>query len=76
MFTTSLNQFTYEWVLKKRLLKRLFGVLILEIQNASAYVKEVGDSYKAWQHFKDITAKHFETIKSIFSQVFKDKQPL
>jgi len=36
----------YAYILKKRLLKRLWGVLILEIQNAEAFHKKFPDSFK------------------------------
>jgi hypothetical protein len=40
MFKESLVTFSYEFVLKKRLMKRLWGIMILEIQNAEAYLKK------------------------------------
>ncbi len=49
LFKEGLTSFSYEFVLKKRLLKRLWGILILEIQNAEAYLKKFPESMKAWQ---------------------------
>lgn len=48
LFKEGLANFSYEFVLKKRLLKRLWGILILEIQNAEAYLKKFPESMKAW----------------------------
>ena len=47
MFKDSLTTFSYEFILKKRLLKRLWGILILEIQNAELFFKKFQDSFKA-----------------------------
>ena len=46
LFIESLSAFTYEFVLKKRLMKRLWGIMILEIQNAEAYCKKFPESLK------------------------------
>lgn len=56
----------YAYILKKRLLKRLWGVLILEIQNAEAFHKKFPDSFKTWEKFQGLTDSHFETMKLIF----------
>jgi glycerol-3-phosphate O-acyltransferase len=47
LFKEGLTSFSYEFVLKKRLLKRLWGILILEIQNAEACLKKFPESMKA-----------------------------
>ena len=47
MFKERTTSECYEFVLKKRLLKRLWGILILEIQNAEAYLKKFPESIKA-----------------------------
>ncbi len=47
LFKEGLTSFSYEFILKKRLLKRLWGILILEIQNAEAYLKKFPESMKA-----------------------------
>jgi glycerol-3-phosphate O-acyltransferase len=47
LFKEGLASFSYEFVLKKRLLKRLWGILISEIQNAEAYLKKFPESMKA-----------------------------
>ncbi len=47
LFKEGLTNFNYEFILKKRLLKRLWGILILEIQNAEAYLKKFPESMKA-----------------------------
>lgn len=47
MFRDSLTNFQYDFILKKRLLKRLWGVLILEIQNAENQFKKQRESFKA-----------------------------
>jgi hypothetical protein len=47
MFKDSLLQFSYEFILRKRLLKRLWGVLILEVQNAESFLKRYKESFKA-----------------------------
>ncbi len=47
LFKEGLTNFSYEFILKKRLLKRLWGILILEIQNAEAYLKKFPESMKA-----------------------------
>jgi len=46
MFRESLSSFNYEFVLKKRLLKRLWGILILEIQNCEDNFKKHSESFK------------------------------
>jgi hypothetical protein len=48
------------------LLKRLWGILILEIQNEEAQFKKQKESFKAWQSFKQVTERHFETMKNLF----------
>lgn len=72
MFKDSLTTFSYEFILKKRLLKRLWGILILEIQNAELFFKKFQDSFKAWERFQQVTELHYETMKSIFQNIFKD----
>ena len=66
LFNDSLQHLSYEFILKKRLLKRLWGILILEIQNAEQFFKKFDESFKAWEKFQTITDKHYETMKSIF----------
>jgi hypothetical protein len=47
MFKDGLANFEYDFILKKRLLKRLWGILILEIQNEEAQLKKQKESFKA-----------------------------
>jgi hypothetical protein len=47
LFNESLQHFGYEFILKKRLLKRLWGILILEIQNSEQFFKKYDESFKA-----------------------------
>jgi len=37
----------YEFIIKKRILKRFWGVLIAQIQNAYGFFKAQGESFKA-----------------------------
>jgi hypothetical protein len=76
LFNESLQHFGYDFILKKRLLKRLWGILILEIQNAEQFFKKYDESFKAWEKFQAATEKHYETMKSIFQSVFKEARPL
>ena len=47
MLREAITQLTLEFVLRKRLLKRLWGILILEVQNAESFFKKFEDTFKA-----------------------------
>jgi hypothetical protein len=46
LFNFSMKEFGYEFTLKKRLLKRLWGVLIQQVMNAQDCFKKQKDSIK------------------------------
>lgn len=69
--------FIIEEILWKRLLKRLWGVLHLEVQiKEEAFKKSNGKSVQAWDDFQKVNEMHFETLKSIFINIYKDLNPL
>ena len=69
--------FTIEEVVWKRMLKRLWGVYLIEVQqHDELYKKSDGKSVQVWNEFKDVTELHFETLKSVFSNIYRDLAPL
>ena len=66
-----------ENIVWKRLLKRLWGVVHLEVQNKEDIFKLQGKkSVAAWDDFKGITEMYFNLLKDIFSDIYRDKKPL
>ena len=69
--------FQIEEIVWKRLLKRLWGVIHLEVENKEDIYKSSGkNSVSAWDEFKSITEMYFVLLKDIFSNIYIDRKPL
>ena len=69
--------FSIEEILWKKVLKRLWGVLSLEVLvKEEAFKKTEGKSVQAWTEFEKTTDMHFETLKNVFSSIYRDLNPL
>ena len=64
-------------IVKKRMLKRLWSVIQLDIKNKEdSYTKQGLNSVRAREEFGQCTDYYFSVLKDIFSEIFRNRQIL